>query len=76
MNKLFANDRKKKFLTELASLMERYGAEFEVMEEVRDYYGSYVDSIDINFAEDGCISIYGRFIDKDDIKKAIEGLKE
>jgi len=72
MNKLFANDRKKKFLTELASLMERYGAEFEAIEECKDYWGSYVEGIDINFAEGGIISVPGRYIDVDSIKKVID----
>jgi len=72
MDKLFANDRKKKFLTELASLMERYGAEFEVIEECKDYYGSYVGSIDVNFTGGGYISIPGSYIDTDKIKRVIE----
>jgi len=70
------NDRKKEFLEELVSIMNRYGVEFEVVEEIRDYYGSYVESIDINFDKGGYISMPGRYVDNDSIKKAIDELKE
>jgi len=72
------DDKKKEFLTELASLMERYGAEFEAIEECKDYWGSYVEGIDINFNDfrEGYISIPGRYVDIDRVKKVIEGLKE
>ena len=48
------DDRKKEFLTDLVSLMERYGAEFEVQEECRGYggyNGFQVTGVDINFSQ-------------------------